>query len=251
MEEGNSDEEKLTRILRGSFPLMSELGQERFKEQLESAMPEFKHPGRFGICRKSGHKKRRPSLHQMSSSPTLREVNQKIVDFVQNSSEMELRFNLVSRALCRTISCMARVYNLQCHIEQKRRLPVASPLLRRTPFTRLASQKEVEPILKSHGRESPTTILSNFNSETQHTHKAHTLPRASASTHAMVTRSGCLYSEQSVVGGEVPALDESNLGNKMLQGMGWKPGSGLGAQGNGIKDPIPAHIRPKYVGLGY
>lgn len=240
MEGENSDEEKLTQILRGSFPLMSEIGQERFKGQLERTMPEFKHPGRFGICRKSGQKKRKLSVQQMSSSPTLKEVNQRIIDFVQNASEMELRFNLISRALCRTISCMARVYNLECQIEQKRRLPVASPLLRKTSFTRLASQKEIEPILKSHGRESPTMIITNSYSS-QHRFREHTTPKTA--TPAVV--------DNFVVGGKAPVLDESNLGNRMLQGMGWKPGSGLGAQGTGIKNPVTAHIRPKYVGLGY
>lgn len=37
----------------------------------------------------------------------------------------------------------------------------------------------------------------------------------------------------------------------MLRGMGWEPGMGLGAQSNGIQEPIVTHIRPKYVGLGH
>lgn len=45
-------------------------------------------------------------------------------------------------------------------------------------------------------------------------------------------------------------IPESNLGNQMLRGMGWEPGTGLGAQSNGIQEPIVAHIHPKYVGLG-
>ena len=249
MEKGNSDDEKFTQILHGSFPLMSKLSQEQFKEQLESSMPEFKHPGRFGICRKSGQKRRKPSVQQLSNSPTLKEVNQRVIDFVRNSFEMELRFNLISRALCRTISCMARVYNLECRIEQKRRLPVATPLLRKTPFTRLASQKEVEPILKSHGRESPTMSLTNSNSA-HHGHSSHSTV-AKSTVQSRVTRNSGMESNPYVVGGEAPALDGTNIGNRMLQCMGWTPGTGLGAQGTGIKDPIPAHIRPKYVGFGY
>jgi G patch domain-containing protein 2 len=46
-------------------------------------------------------------------------------------------------------------------------------------------------------------------------------------------------------------IPESNLGNQMLRGMGWEPGMGLGAQSNGIQEPIVTHIRPKYVGLGH
>jgi len=46
-------------------------------------------------------------------------------------------------------------------------------------------------------------------------------------------------------------IPESNIGNQMLRGMGWEPGMGLGAQSNGIQEPIVTHIRPKYVGLGH
>jgi G-patch domain. len=37
----------------------------------------------------------------------------------------------------------------------------------------------------------------------------------------------------------------------MLRGMGWEPGTGLGAQSNGIQEPIITTIRPKYAGLGH
>jgi len=53
-----------------------------------------------------------------------------------------------------------------------------------------------------------------------------------------------------IVSSAVP-IPESNLGNQMLRGMGWEPGMGLGAQSNGIQEPIVTHIRPKYVGLGH
>ncbi|KAK3092484.1 hypothetical protein FSP39_003452 [Pinctada imbricata] len=45
-------------------------------------------------------------------------------------------------------------------------------------------------------------------------------------------------------------IPESNIGNKMLQSMGWTPGSGLGPDGGGIKTPIMAHRRQKRQGLG-
>ena len=37
-------------------------------------------------------------------------------------------------------------------------------------------------------------------------------------------------------------LDESNIGNKMLQKMGWNKGSGLGKSQSGITDPIQVRI---------
>ncbi|XP_051951788.1 G patch domain-containing protein 2 isoform X2 [Xyrauchen texanus] len=48
-----------------------------------------------------------------------------------------------------------------------------------------------------------------------------------------------------------PPLPESNVGNRMLQSMGWTPGSGLGPDGRGITEPIRASQRPKGAGLGF
>ena len=46
-------------------------------------------------------------------------------------------------------------------------------------------------------------------------------------------------------------IPESNLGNQMLRSMGWSPGTGLGAERNGITEPIQASVRPKGLGLGH
>ncbi|XP_057209079.1 G patch domain-containing protein 2 isoform X4 [Triplophysa rosa] len=54
-----------------------------------------------------------------------------------------------------------------------------------------------------------------------------------------------------VVGESVPPLPESNVGNRMMQSMGWTPGSGLGPDGRGITEPIRASQRPKGAGLGF
>lgn len=35
-----------------------------------------------------------------------------------------------------------------------------------------------------------------------------------------------------------PGEDESNVGNKLLKMMGWKEGTGLGAEGDGRTDPM-------------
>ena len=52
------------------------------------------------------------------------------------------------------------------------------------------------------------------------------------------------------VGEAAEPIPETNIGNRMLQSMGWTPGSGLGAGGSGIKDPVTAFMRPKRQGLG-
>ncbi|NP_001090434.1 RNA-binding protein 5-A [Xenopus laevis] len=45
-------------------------------------------------------------------------------------------------------------------------------------------------------------------------------------------------------------IDNSNIGNKMLQAMGWKEGSGLGRKSQGITAPIQAQVRMRGAGLG-
>ncbi|XP_024523682.1 SUPPRESSOR OF ABI3-5 isoform X1 [Selaginella moellendorffii] len=46
------------------------------------------------------------------------------------------------------------------------------------------------------------------------------------------------------------ALDESNVGNRMLRSMGWQEGSGLGKEGTGIVEPVQAHVGTERAGLG-
>lgn len=53
------------------------------------------------------------------------------------------------------------------------------------------------------------------------------------------------------VGHNSAPIPDTNIGNKMLQNMGWTPGSGLGAGGDGRKDPVIAYLRNGRTGLGY
>lgn len=53
------------------------------------------------------------------------------------------------------------------------------------------------------------------------------------------------------LGAAAEPIPDSNIGNRLLQSMGWTPGTGLGPDGTGIKDPISALKRRDRVGLGY
>ncbi|XP_066532120.1 G patch domain-containing protein 2 isoform X3 [Hoplias malabaricus] len=54
-----------------------------------------------------------------------------------------------------------------------------------------------------------------------------------------------------VVGEGAAPIPESNVGNRMLQSMGWSPGMGLGPEGRGMTEPLRATQRPKGAGLGF
>ncbi|XP_018118088.1 G patch domain-containing protein 2 isoform X1 [Xenopus laevis] len=53
------------------------------------------------------------------------------------------------------------------------------------------------------------------------------------------------------IGESAQPIPDSNIGNRMLQNMGWTPGSGLCPDGKGISEPIRALQRPKGLGLGF
>ena len=229
-------DQKLQQILSGSFPLLTAQGRQKM-EQVCGSLVEFKHPtgGRAGLEGRqgSGRKKRRKP-RDLTSPLTLKDINEKIASYVQEpcGENIELKFNLVSRALCKTISSLAQVYGLECLIEQKRRLPVASPVLRKTPHTRLASREEIAPILRRHGQQDGVLLdTSTKIDRTNHIARSNRQPTA--------------------VGGASQALDERNIGNRMLQGMGWRPGSGLGPEGDGILSPVKAYVRGRHAGLGF
>ncbi|CAH9120071.1 unnamed protein product [Cuscuta europaea] len=46
------------------------------------------------------------------------------------------------------------------------------------------------------------------------------------------------------------AIDESNVGNRMLRNMGWQEGLGLGKDGSGMTEPVQAQSIDKRAGLG-
>ncbi|XP_038988821.1 SUPPRESSOR OF ABI3-5-like isoform X2 [Phoenix dactylifera] len=46
------------------------------------------------------------------------------------------------------------------------------------------------------------------------------------------------------------AIDEKNVGNRMLRSMGWQEGLGLGKDGSGIKEPVQAKVVDDRSGLG-
>lgn len=52
-----------------------------------------------------------------------------------------------------------------------------------------------------------------------------------------------------IVGEKSAPIKEDNVGNQMLQKMGWTPGTGLGRDSTGIVNHIPAVVKTKRTGL--
>lgn len=55
--------------------------------------------------------------------------------------------------------------------------------------------------------------------------------------------------EGTIVGAKSAPIKEDNVGNKMLQKMGWTPGTGLGRDSTGIVNHIPVIVKTKRTGL--
>eukprot|EP00058_Branchiostoma_floridae_P027726 XP_002613217.1 hypothetical protein BRAFLDRAFT_73150 [Branchiostoma floridae] len=51
------------------------------------------------------------------------------------------------------------------------------------------------------------------------------------------------------VGENADPIPDNNVGNRMLRGMGWSPGLGLGAENQGMTQPVRAFLRPKSLWL--
>ncbi|XP_035691378.1 G patch domain-containing protein 2-like [Branchiostoma floridae] len=52
---------------------------------------------------------------------------------------------------------------------------------------------------------------------------------------------------QGYVGENADPIPDNNVGNRMLRGMGWSPGLGLGAENQGMTQPVRAFLRPKRI----
>ncbi len=219
------------------------------KEWLPDLNIGFKHPQLWGIkgginsslCVSSQSKGKKKKMVPTIASP--QDLNCRIKYFVQFSIELEMNLPMMSRALCRTASSLADLYNLDCAINEKRPLPVASPLLRKTCCTRLASDSEIEVVLRNHCREMVNTVMSPKQAVKRTITRGLPIHVPVSVLHSNVQRK--------LVGGNAPPIGESNIGNRLLQDMGWKPGSGLGRHENGIQDPLFAEMRPKTAGLGF
>ncbi|XP_056424326.1 G patch domain-containing protein 2 [Hyla sarda] len=108
-----------------------------------------------------------------------------------------------------------------------------SPLLRDTRSDR-GHKKNCS--VKTASRQTSVHLGSLFMGDIKRRRKAAPLPGPTAS---------------GFIGESSQPIPDTNIGNRMLQSMGWTPGTGLGPDGKGISEPIRALQRPKGLGLGF
>lgn len=152
------DEDKYQHILN---PLFGREGRQVFDFSATSNLLEyrggggggrFKHPQLCSAqCRKgSGRKYRKkpPPLSPAIASPL--ELSRRINDFVSEglTGPSELQLPMLSRSLCHVASRLSEVHSLDCLVSHgKRLLPVAAPLLRKTPSTHVGDKSKIDTIL--------------------------------------------------------------------------------------------------------
>lgn len=235
-EDFSEDDEKFGRILGKSLPLLTEESRMELEWNLRSggagANGEFKHPQQYGLGVRRGKKKRKKPPPTLVS---LRDLSSMIEEFIANVTQTELVLPLMSQQLCRAAATLAEIHHLSyCHGNQRRRLPVLNPVLRKTIFSQLANSHDVDTLIKEHQRKE--FIMST---------------KVTGPCLPVQVPMALLNSSMDSVGGAAPPIDDSNVGNVMLRNMGWKPGCGLGANEDGIQDPVTASMRPKHAGLGF
>lgn len=211
-DEGTSDEKKFRQLLKGSWHHLSDEAKNAYQLRMQKLRDRI--PGReMRAGRRHLGAQRGPSFSILTSA------NEKLSRFLQDPAQSELRLHPMQKSERDQLSHLASLYSLQMMSEGARGLKC--PVLKKTSNTMQAVQIDMDrsPSLWTHFKRQRKT------------------PPASVTSEDAVD--------------EPCAIDKSNIGNQILNRMGWTPGTGLGSRGQGITSPVLARMRPKYLGLGH
>ncbi|KDR23012.1 G patch domain-containing protein 2 isoform X1 [Zootermopsis nevadensis] len=210
-------------ILTGSFEHLSEEAKQAYRVHMQ-----WIREGLNGREIRAGRRRirgERPGFSIVTSA------NEKLSRFLQDPGQSELRLHPMQKQELDQLCHLANLYSLQmtsdpnrrtCAVLTKTRNTMQAVRVDQVRLTRLQARLHHLSDFKRRRKMPPGTGASNM------------------SSHPPLD-----------VGSSALPIPETNLGNQMLRGMGWEPGTGLGAQSNGIQEPIVAAVRPKYVGLGH
>ena len=151
----------------------------------------------------------------------LTSANEKLSRFLQDPAQSELRLHPMQKSERDQLSHLASLYSLQMMSEGARGLKC--PILKKTSNTMQAVRIDMD--------RSPSLWSDHYKRQRK-------TPPAS-------------LDGDSTPAAAPPPIADSNVGNQILQHLGWRPGSGLGRNNQGRTAPITATVRPKYLGLGH
>lgn len=214
--------------LESALGLLSKSTKKILTKQLKAHLDKALWPNSFFSAPK--HKRNKMPLEQNKEhnedrrhsitikGPCLFTANDAIKEMLSNPHRRQLRFPLINRSHQQKVIALAELYCLDVEMPLISQLPLRVKKLA-SSFT-LPDAAAVEALI---GRR-PVLPASETSPQ-----KLRPLPMANASA---------------------PPIDSTNVGHRLLSQMGWAPGQALGANEDGILDPIQVAIRRKRQGLG-
>ncbi|KAF9583531.1 squalene synthetase-like protein, partial [Lunasporangiospora selenospora] len=213
-----------------------------------------------------GHGKRKKGKKEPhgGSFDTLVDINRSIEEFVRDRNNDNLHLPPMPKALRRKVHLLCNYYNLRSQSigSGKRRFPI----LIKTERTKIPTN----PINLGKLQGQPDKELAKLSQQVQgfrggngkgkgkhgdwEQSEVSGNGKGGKGMNGRPSRGGgaaFAAPHGSVVGGSAAAISNDNVGHRMLAKMGWSPGVGLGASGEGITQPIEAVVRAKRRGLGH
>ncbi|KAF9977160.1 hypothetical protein BGZ73_006831 [Actinomortierella ambigua] len=201
------------------------------------------------------HAKGKKERHD-GSLETLTEINNAIIEFVHDHTSDSLQLPPMPKALRRRVHLLCNHYNLRSQStgSGKRRFPV----LIKTERTRMPLNPVKVSRFLQQGDKELTYLSAQFQGSTNGKRNQRYGDKGKGGSSGPGARRGGGGGgggggrvHGAVVGSEAAELTSDNIGHRMLAKMGWTPGVGLGAAGEGITQPIEAVMRAKRRGLGH
>ncbi|KAF8944593.1 hypothetical protein BGZ47_004027 [Haplosporangium gracile] len=188
----------------------------------------------------------------------LTSINDHIKEFVNNRSKVSLELPPLVKALRRRVHLLCEQYNLRSQSvgSGKNRFPV---LLRtektKMPQTPIDLRKFMNAGFGPRVQAEFDNRRDRFNNSRRdaggHNRRDRKRGGGPGNDTNKDPRDSARAVTGSVVGGAASEISKENVGHRMLAKMGWSPGVGLGASGDGITKPIEAVVRAKRRGLGH
>jgi hypothetical protein len=166
------------------------------------------------------------------------EINREIKRFLQDMDEQELSLQSMNACQRQYVHKLASCYNLKSRSRGKgnHRFTVLYRMKYSTAINH--NWSKIEAIIRQAERDQKTFLSFMSSSSLKKTNRV-SLGKKERTTSK--TRDKLIIEEP---------IASTNIGNRMLQKLGWTPGAGLGQEGQGLKEPIPLVIRRKNAGLG-